>query len=190
MAEEGKKVRFRTILEVLGKPKEHVEKAIKEYVEDIRSNPNYLIIKEEFSKPKEQEKMWSVFAELEMVVKDVQELFGFCFSYMPSSIEILKPDEVTFSNLDVTGVLNDLQAKLHGLDSTIKRFRAENGFLKRNFKTTITNFVSVVLSVKGQLTIDDLSKFSGVISEELDGLLKEMLKEGKIKKEEDFYCLP
>jgi len=189
MAEEGKKVRFVTILEVLGKPKEHVEKAIKDYVKDIKENPDYLILKEEYSDVKEQGKMWSVFVELEMVVKDVQEMFGFCFSYMPSSIEVLKPEKMEFSNLDVAGVLNDLQAKLHDLDSVAKKLRAENGFLKRNMKTTLSNLILVLLSVKGNSTSEDISKYSGIVSEELKPLLENLEKEGKIKKEEDFYSL-
>jgi len=162
MDSNEKKIRFITILEVLGKPKEHVEKAIRSYVDDVRENQDYLILREDFSDVKQQDNMWSVFVELEMVVKNVQEMFGFCFSYMPSSIEVLKPEKIEFSNLDVGGMLNDLQGKLHGLDTVAKKLRAENNFLKRNMKTTLSNLVLVILSVKGKCTTEDISELSGI----------------------------
>jgi len=44
---------FRTVLEVLGKPKEHVEKSMKEFVEAIKKNDKqYQVVKEEFAEIK------------------------------------------------------------------------------------------------------------------------------------------
>jgi len=56
-------------------------------------------------------------------------------------------------------------------------------------RTTLLNLVLVLLSVKGDSTSDDISKYSGIIDKELKPLLDNLEKEGKIKKEEDFYSL-
>src|SRR3989338_2372750 len=104
-------IRCRTIIEVLGKPKEHVESSIKDYVEHIKKDSELVILKEEFSEIKEQGKLWSQFVELELVVKGTNKLIGFCFEYMPSSIEIIKPESLDMSNAELASFLNDLQAR-------------------------------------------------------------------------------
>ncbi len=43
------KIRVRAIIEVLGKPKEHTEKTIRDYVEKIKEDNDFVILKEHFS---------------------------------------------------------------------------------------------------------------------------------------------
>ncbi|MFH1641826.1 MAG: hypothetical protein ABIC04_02920 [Nanoarchaeota archaeon] len=189
MKEDKNYIRFRTIIEVLGKPKEHVEKTIKEYVEKIKSDSDLMVLKEYYAKLKEQEDMWSVFTELEIVVKNVQNLTGFCFDFMPSSIEIIKPEELSFKNTILTNVMNDLQAKLHNIDMVAKKLKNENDFLKRNLNTSLQNVITVLLAVKNSCDKEKLAKLSGIDQKEIDLLLENLLKEGKIKKEDNLYSL-
>ena len=42
-------IRCRAIIEVLGKPKEHVENSIKEYIEHIKQDSELVILNEEYS---------------------------------------------------------------------------------------------------------------------------------------------
>ena len=42
-------IRCRIIIEVLGKPKEHVENALKEYIEHIKQDSELVILNEEYS---------------------------------------------------------------------------------------------------------------------------------------------
>ena len=132
MKSEKQHIRCRTIIEVLGKPKEHVKKTIKDYVEKIKQDPDLIILKEDFANTKQQDKLWSTFAELEMVIKGIPRLIGFCFDYMPSSLEIIKPDELTLNNRVIANFLNDLQARLHSMDMIIKQLKNENLFLRKN----------------------------------------------------------
>ena len=48
-------IRCRTIIEVLGKPKEHVEKSIKDYIEHIKKDSELVILNEEYSEMKSRE---------------------------------------------------------------------------------------------------------------------------------------
>ena len=181
-------IRCRTILEILGKPKEHVEKTIKDYINDIKEDSNLIILNESFAEAKQQEGMWSTFAEIEMVVKGIPKLVSFCFDYMPSSIEIIKPEELMLKNRHISDMVNDLQAKLHTVDMTVKKLRVENDFLKRNMTTSFQNAIAVLLKMR-EMDADELSNFTGIPKEEIGIIIEELVKNNKIKKEENKYKL-
>ena len=103
-------IRCRTIIEVLGKPKEHVEDAINQYINHIKDDSELVILNEDYSDTQEQGKLWSKFVELDLVIKGTKKLISFCFEYMPSSLEVLKPDHLVMSNAELSNFLNDLQA--------------------------------------------------------------------------------
>ena len=211
MAEQEKQglhahIRCRTIIEVLGKPKEHVENSIKEYVEHIKKDSELVVLNEEYSETKEIEKrvaepleereqkdkkvfnLWSQFVELELVVKGTSKLIGFCFEYMPSSIDIIKPESLTMSGTELSSFLNDLQARLHDVDMIVKKLKGENDFLRMNMNAIIHNAILICLKVS-KLNIEQLSKVTGVDKKELEIFLEKLLKENKIKKEEELYTL-
>jgi hypothetical protein len=189
MEEDKNLIRFRTIIEVLGKPKEHVENSLKSYIKQIKEDSEFMIMKEDYSEAQEQDNMFSTFVELEIVVKSVPKLIGFCFDYMPSSLEIVKPEQLSIKNTHLSGMLNDLQAKLHNIDMVAKKLKNENDFLKINFRTALKNSILIVLATKKSGTLDEISKLSGIVLKELEQFLEELIKEEKIKKEEDIYSL-
>src|SRR3989338_5692131 len=123
---EKKKIRFRTIIEVLGKPQDYVEKMISGFIEKIKEDDKYIILKEHMEAVKPQDKFFTTFAELEIVAKNFEALFGFCFDYMPSSIEIIKPEEFSIPNRQISNLLNDLQARNHKVDMVVKNLQAES----------------------------------------------------------------
>jgi len=189
MPEEKEFIRFKTIIEVLGKPKEHVEKALNEYLEKIKETEDFAVVKEDVAPAKEQGNMFSAFVEMEVVVKIVPVLIGFCFDYMPSSIEVLKPEELKIKNTDISNFLNDLQAKLHGIDMIAKKLKNENDFLRRNLNVSLQNVISIILSVKKSASKEELMKLTGISEKEIDGFLDLLIKEEKIKKEDNLYTL-
>ena len=42
-----KNIHFRAVIEVLGKPKEHVDSALKSYIQKLKEDAHYIILKEE-----------------------------------------------------------------------------------------------------------------------------------------------
>jgi len=149
MTEEKKDlIRCRSILEVLGKPKEHVEKTIKTLVGKVKERPEISIINEKFAEIKSVEKtMFSTFVELEMVFKGITPLTSFCFDFMPSSLEIEKPEQILVKNRDMSNIFNDLQGKLHNVDMIAKTLKAERDFLKRNLNTMISNIITILIKL-------------------------------------------
>ena len=193
MAEEEKHglhahIRCRTIIEVLGKPKEHVEKSLNEYVEHIKKDSELIVLKEDYSEVKEQGKLWSQFVELELVIKGTSKLIAFCFDYMPSSLEVLKPEHLVMTNPEISNFLNDLQAKLHNVDMVVKQLKAENDFLKLNMNAIVSNAIIISLKISS-LTLEQLSKVTGVHQKELEIFVEKLAKENKIKKENGLYSL-
>lgn len=181
-------IRCRTIIEVLGKPKEHVENSLKEYIEHIKEDSELVILNEDYSGIKEQGKLWSKFVELELVIKGTAKLISFCFEYMPSSMEVVKPEHLIMTNPELSNFLNDLQARLHSVDMAVKNLKAENDFLKHNMNAVLHNAIMICLKVS-KLSLEQLSHITGVDKKELEIFVDKMIKENKIRKENDMYSL-
>ncbi|MFC1768933.1 hypothetical protein ACFLZX_04180 [Nanoarchaeota archaeon] len=185
---ENEHIRAKIIIEVVGKPKEHVDKAINSYVEKIKTDADFVLLNTKFAEITEQGKLFSTYVELEIVIKGITSLIGFCFDYMPSSVDIVKPESLAISNRELNAVINDLQAKLHNVDMVAKSRAVENDILKRNLKTMIQNMILVVL-VKRELTLDELSNVVKMGSDDLKPFIEELEKNNKIKKEGEKYIL-
>ena len=187
-------IRCRTIIEVLGKPKEYVEKSIKEYTEHIKKDSELVTLKEDYSEPIEQGNLWSQFVELDLVIKGTFKLISFCFEYMPSSMEIMKPEHLIMTNNELSSFLNDLQARLHNVDRIVKESKVENEILRTNMNALIQNSILRILEVASlsevkAISAQQLSKFTGVDSEGLEIFLEKLIKGKKIKKEDELYSL-
>ena len=181
-------IRCRAIIEVLGKPKDYVENAIKEYVDHIKEDSELVVLNEDYSDVKEQGNLWSKFVEIDLVFKGTIKLISFCFEYMPSSIEVLKPDNLIFVNTGLSNFLNDLQARLHNVDMIVKQLKAENDFLRQNMNAIIHNAILICLKVS-MLSLEQLSQVTGVDKHELEVFVNKLLSEDKIKKNGEIYSL-
>ncbi|HLC98361.1 MAG TPA: hypothetical protein VJC21_06320 [Candidatus Nanoarchaeia archaeon] len=186
-----KKILFRAMIEVLGKPQEHVEEALGTYLENLKKNERYTVLRAVRAKAKKQEDqdLWVTFAELEARTEKVEDLIGFCFDYMPSLIEVIEPVEFPLKDLDVTQFLNDLQAKLHNVDMIAKSVKLENDHLHRNMGSLLRNYVILLLSKGGRLTAEQLSKLTGVDQDRLEDFLDTLIDKGHIDLKESFYFL-
>ncbi|MEK6876593.1 MAG: hypothetical protein AABX63_04220, partial [Nanoarchaeota archaeon] len=115
-------------------------------------------------------------------------LIGFCFDYMPSSIEITKPEEFAVKKSTVENLINDLQARLHNVDMIVKKQKNENTFLKKNLVKAVSNTILLSLAT-GDMSMENLSRAAGIAEKELKVFLDDLIKEDKIKKEDDMYSL-
>lgn len=176
----------RAIIEMLGAPKEHIEKTLKDYIEKLKSESKFRIVKADIEPAKEQGKLFATFAELEIRFNAVQDIIDFCFDSMPSSVEIVEPMELKIDAAKLSDTLNDLQAKLHRNDLIVKTLKAKGTVLDKNAKNLLRNFVFFIIKEKPQ-TAEDISKTVGVKVEQISPFLKELSKEGKITEKEGKY---
>ncbi len=188
MESEEQHIRIKAILEIIGKPKEYIEKTIKEYADKIKNDENLIILKEKIYEAEPRDKIWSVFAEIEVVIKGFTNLIGFCIDYMPSSIEIIKPEKFSFEDRIFTGFVNDLLGKLHRVDMIAKQLGTENSFLKKNMNGLIVNNLLILVKF-GINNIEGMTKATGINSEGLKPFLDKLIEEKRIKEDNSVYSI-
>lgn len=177
------------IVEMMGKPKEHLQNTLKKYVERLNKDNKIEFIDKEYAEPKklEDSNIYTVFVEMEVLMKDVQKVIEFCFDSMPSSVEIIDPTQIVLKNDAFNGLLNDLQARLHKMDMRLKNLSQENKVLKRNSSLLVQNSIFLALDKKKKLK--ELSEVTKIPEKELKKFLDMLVKADKIKFEKNYYSL-
>lgn len=179
---------IRIIVEVVGKPKDYVKKSLKDHLNNIKSDKTYLVVKETIEPVEKHENYFSTFAEIELLVKKPSDIMSLCFDYMPSSVEILAPERMMIKNNEFAGFLNDLQARLHALNTGIIQLKDKNTLYVKNTAVLLRNFIVVLLSSR-QLTIEEMQPYLGVAKENIEKVLVVLIKEGKVKKQGKKYTI-
>jgi hypothetical protein len=129
------KIKINTIIEIAGKPEEHVRETIEKMIDILKKNKKVEIIKKETaptkkvelsnpSNPSQKVNIFSSFAELELSFPNFDELMQFIFMFMPSSIEILEPEELKINQKDIEDSLNDLLGRLHEQSKIVMEYQA------------------------------------------------------------------
>lgn len=133
---EKQKIKFKSIIEILGTPKEHVEKTMGLVVEKVKERQELKVFDAKtFEAKKLKDKpFWTTFTEIDMEAKDVDALIGFCFDFLPSSIEIIAPEKFGLENTDLNNFFNDILARLHQYDMLLKNMHAQNIVLKKEIE--------------------------------------------------------
>lgn len=131
------KIQAAFILEMMGRPKPHVAESIKAIVEKLSKEKGVSIISKTVHEPKEVEgsnSLFSTFADLEVEFDRINDLFGVIFGYMPSHIEIIYPDNLSLTNLDLNDFANSVVKRLHNYDAITKRTVYERDILLQKLK--------------------------------------------------------
>ncbi|MBN2367786.1 hypothetical protein JXC34_02115 [Candidatus Woesearchaeota archaeon] len=179
-------IHVRVIVEIVGKPKEYVEETLKGHLKNIKADKSIIFVKEEIEPAEKSDDYFSSFAELEILLKNPNELLSFCFDYMPSSVEIIEPERLYLNNQDFSQFLNDMQARLHAVNTTAITVREKSKLHIKNTAVLMRNFIVVMLSSR-PMTLEELLPFMGVRKEDIIKVLDVLIKEGKVKKEGDKY---
>jgi len=188
MEKNEKFIRIRALLQIVGKPKEYVEEKMKEYMEKIKEDDNLMLVHQKIGECKEEQNVWSVVGEIEVVIKGHADLIGFCIDYMPSSIEIIKPEQFSFSQRDFTAYVNDLIGKLHKVDAIAKQAGMENQLLRKNMKGIVRNAILIMLKF-GIRSKEKLCKGTGLKEEELTVFLEALKKDGRVEEKNGEFVL-
>ncbi len=127
MAEQ--KIRAIMVIEVAGRPPEHIRNALKEHVGKMKTMKGVKYISEKISEAtivdKEQD-IYSCFAEVEVEVETFFKLTELMFDFLPSSIEVVEPENLKFNTQEATMFLSDLSGRLHKYDEIAKVAQMRN----------------------------------------------------------------
>ena len=130
-------IKARSIIEIVGGPKEHVDKAMGIVIGKLKEDKEIKLLKEKVfeAKPLEGKRpLFSTFCEVEIEVKEMDDLFGFCFDFLPSSVEIYDPAQLMLKAESANDMINELISKLHQYDMAFKNIYAQNILLKRKYE--------------------------------------------------------
>jgi len=136
------------ILEVLGRPKEHIVSALTGLIDQLAKERGVKVLNRNVREPRELKKeeqpaqaqgqeLYVTFAEVEIQVTSLFDLVGVMFKYMPSHVEILSPENVSSTNADWNDMLNDLTRRLHAYDEVARGLQMENTILKNQLRAVI-----------------------------------------------------
>tara|TARA_Y100000310_G_scaffold334148_1_gene413207 strand:- start:1457 stop:1930 length:474 start_codon:yes stop_codon:yes gene_type:complete len=136
MNDEQEPIKAKVVLEIMGNPKEHVESTMEMVLKKVDEFKEVAVLKKNVNPPMEVEPkpFWSSFSELDLEFKDKNTLIGFCFDFMPSSIEIVSPDKFKLERKVYEDFLNDLLGRLHQYDMMLKNVHAQNIILRKELE--------------------------------------------------------
>ena len=185
--EEGY-LRVIVIFELVGKPKSHIEQTIKAYVENVTSQEDVFLLKDEYEEATElEEGVFSTVAELELLVKNMERLTWLCMNFTPASIEIIEPDTKTFEQKEIGHWLNDLLSRLHEIGMVQKNLQGQHHVLVKNFNAMTRN--AILLALQHTKDVAVLAKQIGMDVEHTKKFLEALIKEGKVREEKGSYHL-
>ena len=196
------KILARAIVEVVGKPKEYVEKTIQTVIdtateikglkiEDKKVEPTKSLKDKDLegTEKKIQEKtgeLFSTFAEIEFRADNLDVVASFCFDFLPSSLEILEPEEIKVDLQDISKIMNDVLSRIHSADHVVKTLKFQNSALQKNASLLLRNMIMVSLKSK-EKDLENLSKATGIPPELLKPFVEGLVQEGFIIEESGIY---
>jgi len=129
------KVKAIIMLEILGKPADHVVKILKEIVSKISEQKDVEVLGKKIADAKqvEDKDAFTSFAEVE-VETSLEQLIFLVFSFMPSHVEIISPEELKIKSFDLTNLLTELLKKLHQYDEIARTVLIERQILAKQIK--------------------------------------------------------
>jgi hypothetical protein len=181
----------RSIIEIMGKPKEHIELSLKQYVAKISQDARYNLIQykqEPATNVPDSKEMFTAFAEIEFLAKDLETLMNFVIDYMPASLEVLEPAKVVVDAPFPSNMLTELVGRLHLIDMEYKKSNAQKDFLAKSLGIMIQNSILILLNL-GPRSTEGIAQVIGVEIEQTKVFLQRLVAEEKIIEEKGMYKL-
>lgn len=179
----------RAIIEIVGKPQKHVEDTLHDYLKKISEDYKLLSISSEETKPVEDSKeLFSSFAEIEFLAKDLDGLLNFTIDYMPASIEVVEPSKLNVSAPFVSQMLTEFVGKVHTVDMELKKSRQETIHVSQSLNVMILNSIIILLH-QGPRDKQTIAKIVGIVDTQIDVFLDRLIKENKIVKDGEVYAI-
>ena len=147
------KITARLVIEIMGRPPEHIEEGLNTLVVRMGSEKGMKILKKDYHKAKKienTENLYTAFAEVEAEFENSEKLFAVIFNYMPANIEIIEPANFKLKNFELNTLANFILGKLHNYDEIAKRIIVERDILIKTLENAtgkkITDFFPTVVN--------------------------------------------
>jgi len=169
------KVKAVIVMEMLGRPKEHLVDTMKQLIDVIALEKGIKVTNKTIHEPKEiTEKdkegklipaiaggqLYTNFSELELEADNVVDIIRLSFKYMPSHIEIIEPTKFEFNNFDVNAIVNEIVGKMHHYDALAKSAIMQNQNMARQLEALSGKKIEVPEKAKEEQKQDKKAKKS------------------------------
>ena len=138
--DETKGIKALLIIDVIGKPPEHLTETLNNIIKKIDDEKGVNVMSKKLSEPtlmKDQKDFYTSFAEVEVEVQEIFELVILMFKYMPAHIEILYPELIALTNNGWGDILNELTRRLHGYDEIARIVNVEKSILEKKLREVL-----------------------------------------------------
>lgn len=124
------------VIEMLGKPADYLKDSLSQIVDKMGEEKGIKIIKKKVHEPKtiENSPLFTTFAEVEIEADGIDYLVAMVFLYMPSHVEVMKPETIGLKNCDANILLNEITSRLHRYDEIAKGIIFEKANLENQIK--------------------------------------------------------
>lgn len=131
-------LKVRSIIEIVGSPENYINELLDKVVNKLEERNELKIISKEVFKAEKMkdQPLFSGFCEVELDVEGVDALLSYCLDFLPSSVEILEPNDFNLKSNKLTNMFNDLLAKLHENNLILRNTQAQNILLRRELDKT------------------------------------------------------
>ncbi|MBN2893340.1 MAG: hypothetical protein JXL97_15820 [Bacteroidales bacterium] len=116
------------VIEVMGRPKEHLIETLEKIVSDISNEKNVKINEKKIHEPinvKDKEDLFSSYAEIEVEIEEASTLSILAFKYMPAHIEVIEPEMLKMTAYQYGDILSELIRRLHKYDELLRVMQME-----------------------------------------------------------------
>ena len=137
MSSDKLKINAVMILDIIGRPPEHLIESLEKIIEEMGKEKGVIIKSKKIKEPtlmKEQKEFYTTFAEIEVEIEEILYLAILMFKYMPAHIEIISPEIIALSNNGFNEILNELIRRLHGYDEVARIMQVEKQILLKKIQ--------------------------------------------------------
>lgn len=125
-------IKAKFIIEILGRPVEHIEKTLAELTDKIGTEKGVSLLHKEINKAKKVEKadnLWTAFADIDLSFESLPIFMNIVINYMPAHVEVYEPEMFKMNAFEMNEFVNFIVSKLHNYDALAKRMMGEREIL-------------------------------------------------------------
>jgi hypothetical protein len=134
---ETKGIKATIILEIIGKPPEHLIETLESIIKSMDEEKGVHVISKKINEPilmKDSKEFYTTFTEIEIEVENILYLAIVMFKYMPAHVEVVEPELIALTNNGWTDILSELTRRLHGYDEIARVLQFQNSQMKNKIE--------------------------------------------------------
>ena len=131
------KIHASFVIEIMGRPPENIKEALSQILTSMEKERGVKILNKELHEPmplEDAKDLFTAFMNIELEMESITNYIGMIFTYLPSHVEIIKPEKVSILKVDLNDLGNSILQRMHNYDAVTKNAIVERDILLENIK--------------------------------------------------------